>query len=159
MHHAPCCSSLASTISLRRRTRRTARLYSPVGMQTWEGCLHQWLEAWGAANNRARDNGKLQTFYNSILGDPFELRGEKLRFCQRVGAPAQLVPARRDPTEQATRFFGGPVLLLTCAVDVHKENLAVGVFSWCGEPGSPHRLLALLESIQPEDHFSTRGSI
>jgi phage terminase large subunit GpA-like protein len=35
------------------------------------------------------------------------------------------------PNGFAAKHCGGPVLLLTCTVDVHKDNLAVSVFGWC----------------------------
>jgi phage terminase large subunit GpA-like protein len=121
----------AVAMSPHYRSYHLSALYSPVGMQTWEGCVQQWLEAWDVANNRARDNGKLQTFYNNILGEPFELRGEKLRFDNVSAHRRSWYQFGEIANEAATRHCGGPVLLLTCAVDVHKDNLAVGVFGWC----------------------------
>jgi phage terminase large subunit GpA-like protein len=35
------------------------------------------------------------------------------------------------PNGFATKYCGGPAALLTCAVDVHADNLAVAVFAWC----------------------------
>jgi terminase, large subunit len=113
------------------RSYHLSALYSPVGMQTWEGCVQQWLDAWDVANNRARDNGKLQAFYNNVLGDPFELRGEKLRFDNVSAHRRSWYQFGEIPNEATVRHCSGPVLLLTCAVDVHKDNLAVGVFGWC----------------------------
>ena len=112
------------------RSYHLSALYSPVGMQTWAGCVSQWLEAWDEEKSRARDMEQLQTFYNNVLGEPFEVRGEKIRF-------EQVSPHRRReyrlgqvPNELATRVAGSPILLLTCAVDVHKEELPVGVVGW-----------------------------
>ena len=113
------------------RSYHLSALYSPIGMQTWEACVVKWLEAWDEQNNRARDNAKLQVFYNNVLGEPFESRGTKLRF--------DIVSAHRRhayrygevPNRWCIEHCGSPVLLVTCAVDVHIDNLAVAVEGWC----------------------------
>jgi terminase, large subunit len=116
------------------RSYHLSALYSPVGMQTWEACVSKWLEAWDVEAGRPRDMGQLQVFYNNVLGETFELRGgEKIRF--------EMVSAHRRhdysfgevPNRFAAQHCGGPALLLVCTVDVHKDNLAVGVFAWCRE--------------------------
>lgn len=113
------------------RSYHISALYSPVGMFSWTDAAKNWLATWDEENNRPRDVGQLQVFYNNVLGEPFELRGEKLRF-------EQVSPHRRAeyrfgevPNQFAGRHCGGPVLLVTCAVDVQKDNLAVGVMGWC----------------------------
>jgi phage terminase large subunit GpA-like protein len=99
-------------------------------MQTWEACVRKWLEAWDDEHGTSRDNGQLQVFYNNVLGETFEVRSEKIRF-------EQVSPHRRDyrfgqvPNRFATEHAGGPVMLLTCAVDVHADQLPVAVFGWC----------------------------
>lgn len=113
------------------RSYHLSALYSPVGMQSWAACVQKWLEAWDVENNRARDNTQLQVFYNNVLGEPFEVRGEKLRF--------EVVSAHRRsayclgqvPNKFAAQHCGGPVLVLVCTVDVHADNLAVAVWGWC----------------------------
>ena len=113
-----------------RRSYHINALYSPVGMQTWASCVLKWLEAWDDETNKPKDLGLLQVFYNNVLGESFELRGEKLKM-------RNVSPHRRDvykfgeiPNKFAEETCGGPILLLTCAVDVHKDNLAVGVVGW-----------------------------
>jgi phage terminase large subunit GpA-like protein len=113
------------------RSYHLSALYSPIGMQTWEACVVKWLEAWDEQNNRSRDNAKLQVFYNNVLGEAFELRGTKLRF--------DIVSSHRRhdyrygelPNLWCIEHCGSPVLLVTCTVDVHIDNLAVAVFGWC----------------------------
>ena len=113
------------------RSYHLSALYSPVGMQTWAACVSKWLEAWDVERNCPKDFGHLQVFYNNVLGEPFELRGEKVRF-EAVSAHR-----RHDyhfgqvPNRFAAQHCGGTILLLTCTVDVHKDNLAVSVFGWC----------------------------
>lgn len=115
------------------RSYHLSALYSPVGMQTWDECVRKWLEAWDEERGAPRDVGALQVFYNNVLAEPFELRGEKIRF--------DIVSEHRRPdyafgeipNRWATKFCGGPVLLLVCTVDVHADNLAVAVWGWCRE--------------------------
>ena len=108
-------------------------LYSPVGMQSWTSCVRKWLEAWDEDRNIARDMGKLQVFYNNVLGVPFELRGEKIGFARVSAHRRQAYQLGHIPNEWTSEYCGGPVLLLTCSVDVHAEDLAVSVFGWCRE--------------------------
>ena len=106
-------------------------LYSPVGMQTWSSCVHAWLEAWDEERNRPRDMGLLQVFYNNVLGEPFELRGEKLRFETVSSHRRPEYVFGQVPNRMAAESCGSPVLLVTCAVDVHKHELPVAVIGWC----------------------------
>lgn len=112
------------------RTYHLSALYSPVGMQSWAGCVQTWLEAWDVEKNTVRDTRKLQVFYNNILGEPFKVYGEHVRV-------DHVSPHRRTeyrygevPNKFAIAHCGGPIVLLNCAVDVHGDNLAVGVFGW-----------------------------
>jgi phage terminase large subunit GpA-like protein len=113
------------------RSYHLPALYSPPQMQSWDACSRDWLEAWDVERNRSRDNAKLQVFYNNILAEDFELRGERLRF-------ANVSPHRRSaysfggiPNKWAEQFCGSTVLFLTCTVDVHAEELPVAVHGWC----------------------------
>jgi len=105
-------------------------LYSPVGMQTWEACVREWLQAWDEERNEPIDVTALQTFYNNILGEPFEVRGEKVRF-ESVSAHRRDYHFGEVPNKLAEAYTGAPIMLLTGAVDIHKDNLAVAVFGWC----------------------------
>lgn len=113
------------------RSYHLSALYSPPGMQTWSACVRSWLDAWDTDNNQPRDIGKLQVFYNNVLGEPFKVFGEKLRF--------EVVSKHRRhsymfgsvPNKWASQYCDSPVALLTCSVDVHKTNLKASVFGWC----------------------------
>lgn len=106
-------------------------LYSPPGMQTWEACVRKWLEAWDVVNDRARDLVALQVFYNNVLGQPYEVKGEKVRF-EAVSAHRRkgVYWYGQIPNKWAIEFTGSPILLLTCSVDVHGNSLNVAVFGW-----------------------------
>lgn len=114
------------------RSYHISALYSPVGMQTWTACVLKWLEAWDEKTDRPRDLNALQVFYNNVLGETYELRGEKLKFeaisgHRRIG----VYKFGEIPNKWAIEHAGGPILLLVCTVDVHAQNLAVSVFGWC----------------------------
>lgn len=113
------------------RSYHLSALYSPVGMQTWEACAQKWLEAWDEDHNRSKDNAKLQVFYNNVLGEAFELRGMRLRFEIVSTHRRHVYHYGEIPNEWCKEFCGSPVMILTCAVDVHLDNLAVAVFGWC----------------------------
>lgn len=112
------------------RSYHLSALYSPVGMQPWSACVAAWLEAWDEGAGRPKSLEKLQVVYNNVFAEPFEPRGEKLQ-------KHHVLPHRRSqysfgqvPNKFATDFCGGPVGLVTCAVDVHASNLAVAVMGW-----------------------------
>jgi len=112
------------------RSYHLPAMYSPLGMQPWYKCVSLYLEAFDPINKKARDIGKLRVFYNNILAEPFEEVGEKILFiavsahrrsCYRLGS---------IPNQYAKQYSGGPILFLTCQVDLHKNNLAVAIIGW-----------------------------
>jgi phage terminase large subunit GpA-like protein len=112
------------------RSYHLSALYSPVGMRTWGSCALRWLDAWDVEHNRSKDNAVLQVFYNNDLGEPFEVYGEKVVFTA-VSSHRRAYHLGEVPNKFASSYCGGPVLVLTCAVDVHGDNLAVAVIGWC----------------------------
>ncbi len=114
------------------RSYHVGAAYSPVGMRTWEEMVRSYLEAWDPETRKPRDIEKLQVFYNNDLGVPFKSQGERVRFevvsgHRRIG----VYNFGEIPNKWAIQNAGGPILLLTCTVDVHDDNLAVAVFGWC----------------------------
>ena len=105
--------------------------YSPVGMYHWKGIARKWFKAWDIDNDRIRDIEKYRTFRNLEEGLAWEVRGDSPK--------AETVRARRRaiysegqiPNSFAIKETGAPVILLTCAVDVHKERLDAEVVGWC----------------------------
>jgi terminase, large subunit len=114
-----------------RRSYHLSALYSPVGMQTWDACVQKWLAAWDVENNRPRDNLALQVFYNNVLGEPFEQRGIKLRFEIVSGHRRHAYRYGEVPNRWLLEACGSGVKVVTLAVDVHIDNLAVAVVGWC----------------------------
>ncbi len=116
------------------RSYHLSALYSPVGMQSWGMQAQMWLEAWDVEKSRARDGRKLQVFYNTVLGETYELRGDFVRF-ESVSAHRRSEYRFGEIPNNAfaLRYCGSCVLLLTCTVDVHDESINVAVFGWCVE--------------------------
>jgi phage terminase large subunit GpA-like protein len=112
------------------RSYHLAALYSPVGMQTFSACVAQYLEGWDRARNRMKDAGKLQVFYNNVLGLPFAVTGDRVR-PEAVSAHKRDYAFGQIPNKFAQQFCGSQVLVLVCTVDVQKDNLAVAVHGWC----------------------------
>lgn len=115
------------------RSYHLSALYSPAGMQSWSACVQKWLDAWDVEKNRPKDLEKLQVFYNNVLGETFELRGERIRFENVSSHRRSAYRYGEIPNKFAAQFCGGPVLLVTCAVDVHKDSLKVSTIGWCVE--------------------------
>lgn len=113
-----------------RRSYHISALYSPYGFKTWKSCVLDYLSAWDVEKNKPKSIEALKVFYNNVLGETFEERSDKLD----LGIVSE--HRRREykygeiPTSLAERSCGEEILLLTCAVDVHKSNLAVAVFGW-----------------------------
>jgi terminase, large subunit len=120
----------ATPASPYHRSYHLSALYSPVGMQTWEGCVLKWLEAWDVERDRSRDTGKLQVFYNNVLGEAFELRGEKVRLDAVSSHRRAAYKFGQVPNEYAKRFCTTPILLVTAAADVHGDQLPFAAFGW-----------------------------
>ena len=121
----------AKPTSPHHQSYHLSALYSPPGMQTWEACVRKWLDAWDVANNRPRDLAALQVFYNNVLGEAYEVRGEKVRF-EAVSAHRRkgVYVYGEIPNKWAIEHTGSPILVLTCAVDVHAHSLKVAIFGW-----------------------------
>lgn len=113
------------------RSYHLSALYSPPGMQSWTACVQKWLEAWDVEHGRPRDMGQLQVFYNNVLGEVFELRGERLRFEQVSAHRRHEYSFGEVPNKMAARACGSAAHLIVCTVDVHKDNLAVATWAWC----------------------------
>jgi phage terminase large subunit GpA-like protein len=112
------------------RSYHLSALYSPVGMFDWDALVRDWLEAWDVEQNAPRNVGALQEFYNNNLGEPFEIRGSKVRFVSVSAHRRAEYRLGQVPNKFAAAHSGSSINFLTCTVDVHKNNLAVSVIAW-----------------------------
>lgn len=107
-------------------------LYSPPGMFSWEAAAILWQEAWDDDRNRVRDHEKLQVFYNTVLGQSYEIKGDKVRF-EVVSSHRRIGVYKRGeiPNAWAKIACGSRAQVVTMAVDVHADCLKVGIIGWC----------------------------
>lgn len=136
------------------RSYHIGALYSPVGMQSWAACVEHWLKAWNPTQARPKSVPILQTFYNNVLGQEFEVRGDKLRF-EAVSSHRRQWYLYRTPPKDAEgnptrepglipnmlcrQYCGSPILFLTSATDVHGDSLKTAVMGWARD-GRPFLL-------------------
>lgn len=113
------------------RSYHLPALYSPIGMQPWYACVESYLAGFDPIERKVKDIGKYQVFYNNILGEPFEIRGSKIRFTSVSAHRRAEYRLGQIPNKYAIEYAGSHILFLTCQVDVHKAFLAVSVMGWC----------------------------
>lgn len=113
-----------------RRSYHISGLYSPVGFKSWEDIVVEWFECWDVVNNTPKDVNKLKVFYNNNLGLPFRAENEKIKFTTISKYRRPEYRLGEIPNYLAIGACESEILLLTMAVDVHKDNLAVSVFGW-----------------------------
>jgi len=110
------------------RSYHINKLYSPFA--SWAACVREYIEGYDDESGQERDAEKHQVFVNNVLGLPYEVTGEKLRFEQVSRHRRHEYKYGQVPNALATEVTGGPILIITSAVDVHKNNLAVATFGW-----------------------------
>jgi phage terminase large subunit GpA-like protein len=113
------------------RSYHLPAFYSPFGFRPWSKNVIDFLEAYDPEVKQVIDLGKFQVFYNNVLGEAFEVMGGKVHFVSVSGHRRYAYRMGEVPNTYAKRFSGSAVLFLTCFVDVHDSNLAVGVMGWC----------------------------
>ena len=112
------------------RSYHLPALYSPYGFAPWSKCVSDYLKGYDPENKRVTDVGKYQVFYNNILGEPFEIKGARIRFESVSAHRRTQYAAGIVPNTFAQTYAGSKVLFITCHVDVHEKNLAVSVMGW-----------------------------
>lgn len=113
------------------RSYHLPAFYSPFGFRPWSKNVVDYLDAFDPEAKQVVDPGKFQVFYNNVLGEPFEVMGGKVRFTSVSAHRRASYRLGEIPNEYAKKYSGSPILFLTCFVDVHDSNLAVGVMGWC----------------------------
>jgi phage terminase large subunit GpA-like protein len=137
--------------------RATATAVSPhVRMQSWLAVAESFVRAYDDRRKRARDVGKLQVFYNTELGEPFEMVGQRVLLEQVSNHRRDCYAWGQIPNGFAREHCDGAIQLLTCSVDVHADRLKVGVFGW-----TAGRRCFLIDYITLEgdtEHITDAGS-
>ena len=113
------------------RSYHISGMLSPPGMGSWVGMVYDYLDAWDPIAGRIKDIEARKTFQNTGLGLPWEERGEAPKY-EIIVSHRRLGYSRNDvPNEMALQDTGSKIVLLTCAVDVHKYRLDVEIIGWC----------------------------
>ena len=112
------------------RSYHLSALYAPAEMYPWDAITLSYLDAFDVENNRVKDMGLFQEFYNNDLGEPFEIRGDRIKRSTVSKHRRSEYRFGEIPNEYALQYAGSSILMLVCSVDVHKHNLAVAVFGW-----------------------------
>lgn len=128
------------------RSYHLPALYSPIGMQPWYKSVGAYLAGFDHEERKVKDIAKYQVFYNNVLAEPFEIMGSKIRFTSVSLHRRASYRLGEIPNTYAIKNSGGPILLLTCQVDVHKSFLAVAVMGWVRD-SKPY----VIEYIRLED--------
>ena len=89
-------------------------LYSPLGWYSWEMAVQEWEDA-------QKDENKLKTFINTVLGETWKEKGESPPW-ENLHNRVEAYPLNRPPKE---------VAFLTCGVDIQKDRIELEVVGWC----------------------------
>jgi len=112
------------------RSYHVPAMLSAPGMRSWAQCVSEYLEAVNPVTGRIVDVGKLQSFYNNILGEPFRKPGGRVRENQVSAHRRKRYKFGQIPNHLAEQHSGSKILFLTCQVDVQLHDLAVSVMGW-----------------------------
>jgi phage terminase large subunit GpA-like protein len=92
-------------------------LYSPLGWFSWARAVKQFLEGKLGGYDEETGESHEQEFYNTVLGEPYEIEGEQPKF--------NVLRQRAEPYEQGQVPAGG--LVLYAGVDVQGDRLEVEI--------------------------------
>lgn len=151
--HGACWVPTAKPQKAGVRSYHLPALYSPLGFKPWSGCVADYLEGWDPINERVRDIGAYQRFYNNVLAMPFKVQGARIEYEQVSSHRRTVYRYGEIPNEYAAKYSGSKILFLTCTVDVHKSNLRVAVHGWCRD-ARPY----LIDYFRWEDDDCTDGN-
>lgn len=140
------------------RSYHISALYAPSFARTWEAIARAWVEAWDDEENRHKDIEKLQVFYNNDLGEPFEARTDKLKAHQVSPHKRAAYRSGELPMAHAMERAGGPIEIITMAVDVQEKWLAVKVMAWAPSADSAGYNAYMVEYIVIEGDCTSPDS-
>jgi phage terminase large subunit GpA-like protein len=110
------------------RSYHLSSLYSPVGMRSWEDICEEWIKAQG-------NPAKLRVFINTVLGEPYEERGDAPPVDRVMLRRQDYVPETYIVKDDGTREIleavlpEGP-LLVTLGADVQHDRIECELVAW-----------------------------
>lgn len=113
-----------------RRSYQISALYSPYSFKSWRSCVQDWLDAWDVVKNQPKDIETLQVFYNNVLGESFRMITEELDIGKLSKHRRKEYRLGEIPNQLSISSCDSEILLVTMAVDVHKDNLRVATYGW-----------------------------
>ena len=99
------------------RSYHLSSLYSPPGARSWESIVEEWLVA-------KDDQSKLRTFVNTVLGEPWQERGEAPNH-ERI-----MIKRDLDPYDSGSLPIAARPLLVTLGADVQEDRIEAEVVAW-----------------------------
>ncbi|AUR86515.1 terminase large subunit [Vibrio phage 1.086.O._10N.222.51.F8] len=113
-----------------RRSYHISALYAPVSNKSWEEICIEWFACWDVVKGQPKNPRELQRFYNNNLGKTFRYENDNLKLSAMWAHRRTDYRFGEVPNQLTSRVCGSDIMLVTCAVDVHKNNLAVAVVGW-----------------------------
>jgi len=110
------------------RSYSLSSLYSPVGMRSWEDICEEWIKAQG-------DPRRLRIFINTVLGEPYEERGEAPTpdrvMLRRENYASEVMILREDNSvEWMDARMPQGVLVVTIGADVQHDRIECEIVGW-----------------------------
>ena len=125
-----CWEPTARPVQPDFRSYHLSAMYAPHYARSWSAIAQAWMRAWDDDKNTMRDVESLQVFYNNDLGQPFELKLNRIKPHEVEAHTRSEYASGEVPNEHATQYTGGPIELVTMAVDVQHTWLSVAVMGW-----------------------------
>ena len=114
----------------RHRSYHLSQLYAPADFGAWSEIVEQWLESWDVDQDRVKNSGSLQEFYNNKLGETYEITGKRLSIDEVSVHRRNFYSFGEINNTAIAKHTGSRVLLVTCAVDVQADYLSVSTMGW-----------------------------
>lgn len=109
------------------------RSYQVTGMMSrrsqWYKGVSMYLEAF-SKNGKVKNFEALQRWYNNFLAKSIQVYTGNVTFSMASSHRRTFYRKNEIPNRKIVEYCGSPILLVTCTVDVHHQNLAVAVWGW-----------------------------
>ena len=112
------------------RSYHLPAFYSPYGFQPWYKCISSFLDCYDVDSQIVISFDKYQEYRNNIEGLPFKILGSRVTREQASLLRRTFYAYGQIPNRAMVKYSHSKALVLICTVDVHKSNLAVGVFAF-----------------------------